>query len=86
MSRYADLTEEKLKALLMDMEFTTPKMDKESEESWKKFEEAYPLQDAPEGWEDVLRAKLMEELEDGCYQIGGPGAMCYTGKGGYISV
>lgn len=42
------------------------------------------LIDAPEGWEENLRAKLEKEIKPGCYFIGGPGISLYTGRGGKI--
>lgn len=37
-----------------------------------------------EQWEIELREKLQRELPDGAYQIGGPGMIAHTGKGGAI--
>lgn len=37
-----------------------------------------------EQWEKELREKLEKELPEGMYEIGGPGLVAWTGKGGKI--
>lgn len=81
-NKYSVVTEKSITKFFKDLIYNPTPV--ELEESWREFELAYPLVDAPEGWEATYRAKLDKKIPHGCYDISSPGMSISTGKGGYI--
>jgi len=81
---YTQLTYEELKAKIGDALYSEEfgdVLDEMKTRSVKEWEDAHPLVDAPEGWEEKRTAELMDTVPDGSYCIDGK---LWTGKGGYI--
>lgn len=73
---YNWLTKEKLDSILSDLTYHPPVQE-------LPFD-CLSKEKIPEGWEEVLVAKLQAELPDGMYSLGDGPIRGFTGKGGKI--